>query len=138
MFFYLQSVPLKSQASRLFEFNYNQTNIPSKINETDQAVTLLRSNNLAAQLNINSQISIYKPGPLSLVIQTESPHYSSAQNSLNKLADYLVTNFDVKEVGVETTKLIYPNYLLYYLSAFSLGVLLSLIISLVREYFAKY
>lgn len=123
----------------LYEFSYTQENVQKKVIEADEAVATLRTNNLKSGLNFDQQskLIIFKPGPISLKLEIENPNKDLAQKDLEKSENFLIQKYDLKKIGLGDFKKNYPN-VIYPISIITLGFLIGLIVSLVKEYFKKY
>lgn len=138
-FYYLQSLPQTFQYGQLFELNYTDQNASMKISQADEVVTLLRSRGLQSQLGVQPfALTIYKPGPVAIKVVSSSETSLASQKDISLVSSYLKQNYDLKEIGQLEFSQIYPNYLLVYLKALGVGVLVGLLVSLTKEYFQKF
>lgn len=138
-YFYQQSKPSTYKIGQLFEANYSILEVPAKVALMDEAVTLIRSSNLQAELGIkNAKVAVFKPGPLAIKIEAESQDREVLKSNLNKAEGYLVKNFDVKRVGIIDEQEIKPNLFLGGLAGLSAGFLLGFVVALTISYFKKF
>lgn len=134
----LGNVPILYQYSSLYELVYDQSNVQVKISEADEAVTLLRSTNLHSELRVPSAVTIFKPGPLSINLETSSVDQNLAEKDLQTLSQYLQSHYQVKKIGDNSLSQAYPPLLKYLLLGLAGGFVLAFIFSLAREYFRNF
>ncbi len=119
---------------------YGQTDVPQKISLTDQAVSVIRSENVNSKLGVSEKTSLtaYKPGPLLISLSISSSDQTSVQSVLNNASDYLVLNFPVTVIGQDTTSTIRPKLFLGLGIGIALGFLIGTLTALIREYFVNF
>lgn len=136
--FYQLRQPTNIERSSLWEMNYNQTNVVDRIALADQAVTLMRSAQLSNKLQIEADLTAFKPGPLALTLTASSISLDQSQVALGRAEEYLKSHYPVSEVGQATTVTKPPNLMLGLSFGLMVGLTVGLIISLARAYFSYY
>lgn len=135
---YLQK-PVLYTAERLFQFNYTLENAAVVEKESNQVVSILRSPQLKEQLGLQETVvTVYKPGPFSINLQTKNTNPELAIANLDKLAYYLSSSYQVQEIGTETFNRENPQieklFILGLLAGLGGGLILSLAISYIKSY----
>lgn len=120
--------------------NYNQEDVAQKISLTDEAVSVIRSENVNSQLGVsgNTTLSIFKPGPLLISLSISSTDRLSTQTVLNKSSDYLVSHYPAIIMGQDIFSIRKHNLLLGVGGGLTVGFLLGILISLIRGYFKNF
>lgn len=127
------------QAERMFEFSYTADNEPQMEKQSDEAVAVLRSSQLKEELGLQSSvISVFKPGPVSVVIQVKNQNAETAVNGATKLGGYFLQSYPGKEVGNQIIRTVNPSYGKQLLLGLAAGLAAGLIISLILSYFKNY
>ncbi len=137
--FQLSKPTIYSQNAK-YEMVYEVENIQNRISITDQAVSTIRSLNLQKSLELNSstELVVFKSGPLLIDLTVNSKSVDQTSQDFNKVSNYLVDNYQVKEVGLEVpsqNRDISP--LLIFIALFS-GLSVGVVLSLAREYLRNY
>jgi hypothetical protein len=128
------------ETSQLFEMQYDSGNIPARVQLADEAVTLLRSSQVHHLLRLSegNKISLYKSGPLLINIVTNGKEKNMVEKDNELIAGYLETKFPVNQIGglITYTKKVSPYY--YLGAGLFAGALITLLFSLIREYFRNF
>lgn len=137
-FFYYQ--PNVWEAASLHQFKYDELNINQRVIETDQAVSVLRSNFLPEKLGIpeDVEINVYKPGPLGVQITTRSISSDKSKIALQLLNSYLEANFPVEVVFVGNSSIVDKRLEIIAILSFCVGAVLGVFISLVKTYLKNF
>ncbi|MBI2021450.1 hypothetical protein HYS93_01035 [Candidatus Daviesbacteria bacterium] len=139
--FYQSSKQVNKKVSSLWQMNYQESSVSEKISLTDQAVTILRSQNLSPEINSQKkkgETTIFKPGPLAIQIETKGADLDSAKYLNGQASKYLVENYKVSKIGNDYYSEENANVYLGLLIGFITGVFIGIIIALVRSYFKNY
>lgn len=137
--YYQNQKPAVEHLNVLMEMKYNQGNVLSQIQLTDQAVSLLREANIQKQLGIGEgKVQVYKPGPLLLTIDISAAGINQLRASLEKLQTYAQLRFPLEQRGeiVQTSQK--DSVLIWVAYGAIFGLLLGLLISMIRTYFQYY
>lgn len=126
--------------SRLFEINYQHSDIPKYISLTDHAVTLVRSTQVLSELidTKGLEIKVYKPSPLSVVMEVGSTDRDKIDAPLKTLSEFLKDKHQMKLIGRESFYIKNPKLYLYALIGTASGLMSGVVISLIKEYFHAY
>ncbi len=139
-FVYSQNLPVRYQHSVLLEMEYSSTDIPQKSLLTDEAVTLLRSVHITEELSIEKSplVRIYKPGPVSLVIETVDSNLPRGLKNNEVLSKYAVEHFPVHQKGTLVKTVVNRPLFLFTIVAAGIGALLGILISLLKTYLRNF
>lgn len=122
-----------------YEFSYTQETSDAVSKQADEAVSLLRSQELQNSLGIQTnETTIYKNGPFVLKIETSArdANRSAVMNSV--ISNYLLKNYSVHQIGQLVTQKEEKPVIRYLLFFAGLGIGLGLIISLIISYFKNF
>lgn len=134
--YYLYKVqPVKYKSTVFLEIEYQQKSVLEKIAVVDNLVGVVRSKNLQESLDIVSRISVFKPAPLSLVIESENQNKDITIKDISQLERYIQSRENVKESGRIITHAIYPPFYLYIFAGFSAGLAIGILLACIKSYF---
>lgn len=125
--------------SILLETNYELNNVSEKIALTDQIVTNIRASNVQQDLNLSDKVNlvVFKPSPLSIKIELISNNQTILKKELEKITNFINSNYQVKGLGKEIFFKEPRSYLPIFI-LLSLGFLVGLFFSLIREYLRRF
>lgn len=136
-FVYQVNKPTYYQISRLYEFSHKNDNVQQIIPVVDQAIIQLRSKQVRQDLQIEN-LSIYKPGPLSMVVTINSLKAKGLDSELKKVDQFLNQKYNLKIVGSDITKTQKPDLIFIPTLISVVGFLLGLTFSLIKSYLKNY
>ena len=126
-------------AQRLFEFPYSEQNAAFTEKQANEAVSVLRSNQLKEQLGIQkSTVTIYKPGAFLIHIQVANENAEKSVEALLKIVNFFSQSYLTAEVGSMTLTTVNPPFIKYLGTGSMLGFFCGFVLSLLISYFKKY
>lgn len=136
---YWRSIAETFSLTRQYQMNYWQENAGNIALLADEMVTEIRSSNIRLMLGVNPQVglSVFKSGPLLLNLEIKS-NQKDLLDDANKIDNYVLTKFPVIRLGNDVLVTKKPEVLLFALIGFSIGSLIGMLTSLIREYFRSY
>ncbi len=138
-YYLLSKVPTSYIAERLYEFPYTLDNAAAVEKDSEQVVSVLRAPQLKEELGIQeSLITVYKPGPFSLTLQVKSQNAENAVNSLSVISGYLLSKYQVNEIGKDIFFIEIKPTARYLFSGLISGEITALLFSLLISYFRRY
>lgn len=135
--FYSSSKPLIYSKIELLEVGESAGSVNDRINLTDQAVTLSRSENVKSSLGVDPgvQLTIFKPSPFSISVGVSSADQAKLDPNLSKEIGYLMTKFPVIQVGDKVESKSTPKTAQAALVFSSVGLFIGILTSLIKTYF---
>lgn len=138
-FIYISRLPRVFILSQLFEMQYTDGNVLERAALADQAVTVLRSDNLKKSLGISDiNFTVFKPGPLAIKFEYFSTDKNKLTDSVKLSEDYLTGKFPVHKTGEDLLFERSENKVIFFLIGIALGFSFGLVVSLTTEYFKKF
>lgn len=137
-FFVQVQKPPEYQLIRLFEINSSTADSQANALLVQEAVTLVRSENIQQELGVTSQITVYNNSPLTLTLQVVSNNQKLSTDDLNTISHYIQGKFGFMVSGKDLYRSSYPNVWLGVLGGFLVGNGLLILALLVGYYFRKY
>lgn len=131
--YYLQlGKPTIYKVSRLWEFD-NQL-------LTEQAVTYLRSENLAGKFKLSngSKVVVHQNGPLSIEVEIEAKSPENLTSTFEKVSEFVKGRFKVEKVGEDVYSEREANIWLGFLVGLAFGASLGILASLMRAYLMNF
>lgn len=140
LFYYQLRQPATIHKSILFEASYECSNAKEQEVAVGEMIAKLRSAHLQKQLEVDkdSQVVIYKSGPLLLSVDMGNKNPQQVNLDLIKIKNYLQENFALKEVGEVIASTQKTSEVLFGLIGGAMGFLMGILISLIKTYFQKY
>lgn len=138
-FSFEQSKDKVFKVQSLLEFKQNgsleQTNLLST-----QAVTFLRTENLAYRFNLDQEtkLIVYQPSPLSIQVELESTSLDKLKLSQREVVDFIEGRYKVKKIGEDVYETLNPNVYLGSFLGFLIGSFLGIILALIRAYLKNF
>lgn len=136
-FFLYLNVPKLIKTSQSFKLVYSLENIGDALPLTDQVVSELRIQNFASNYE-KAQAVIYKIAPLNIAIEVTALNNDDAYQILTKEVDYLSGNFSISRLNSPEITQVEPSLIKYLLTGISLGFVIGLLVSLIREYLNRF
>jgi hypothetical protein len=124
--------------TRLVEFSTPDKNLADAELLTDQAVKLLRSENLKQELKINSKVSIYKYAPAVLSLEVSGIDAEQAKGDLSKLSRFTESRYLASALGRDSEKFLDEKIYSYLTILAGAGFLTGVIFSLAKSYFQNF
>ncbi len=135
--YFYSSEPAQTKISQSFKLEYALEDINDSVTLADQAVTELRAQRFDLGFP-GSQVTIYKPGPLTIAIEILAEDRNVGYGLLLKETEYLRKNFSAGALAQPQLSLVEPSLLKYLLTGMLIGFLIGLSFSLTREYLKNY
>ena len=137
--YYQLQRPAVEHLNVLLEMSYDQNNVQTQIQLTDQAVSLLREINIQKQLKTEeTSIQVYKPGPLLLTIDVSAAEPSKLKESLNDMQSFAQSNFPLHQQGEVVHSFQKKAVWIWIAGGLGFGLILGLVFSLTRTYLLSY
>lgn len=138
-YLYQQSLPARYRLTALLEMNYRLSELPQKTLLTDEAITALRTDVLAAGQNLGqNDIRLYKVGPVAVNVEIEGLNQDEVKTDLVKLETQAQNKYDFQERAVSALAVKkQPPFFLAGLGL-TVGFFLGLLLSLVKVYLRDY
>lgn len=120
------------KVKRLWEFDTQSV--------TEQAVTYLRSQNLAEEFKLDkgSKVIVHKNGPLSIELEVQAQSQENLKQAFKKVKEFVKENFKVQKVGEDVYLVEQSNSSLGLLGGFLVGAILGVLISLTVTYLKNF
>jgi hypothetical protein len=123
---------------RLIEIKSSPKNITEENALADQAVKLLRSENIYKQLKLNSKISVYKYAPAILKLEVSGQTQDQIRMDLNVLNELLSSRYIVSSLGKDIEGGSHVGAYIFPLLSVGGGFLIGIALSLTKEYFKSF
>jgi hypothetical protein len=101
----------------------------------DQAVKLLRSENIYKQLNLSSEISVYKYAPAILKLEVSGQSSDQVKKDLSLINELLNSRYTISPLGEDIEDGYHVGAYVFPLLSIGTGFLLGVVLSLIKEYF---
>lgn len=139
-FYYQDKQPIKLENQNNLEMDYDKTNLNQRINLTDEAVSILRSQVLEQKLQLNPQdeITIFKSGPVLIEIDVTGSNSEMVSSDQTAVDFYLLSNFPSHQLGKPVIKNLPRSFFQFGIGGLVLGGFLGLLIGLIKFYFTNY
>lgn len=124
----------------LYEIKSGDVNFNRKIAEADQAVTLLRSENIKKSLNISEDVKVqaFRPAPLLIKLELRSAQMTILGDENLKYEPFLFNRYKAGKIGESYYSQELKPFLIYAVFGAGVGFLLGFFISLLKTYFRKF
>ncbi len=140
IFYLLNSDGFKNTSvSRLLEIgNPKTSNLFESDPLSDQAVKLLRSENVQKKLKLNSMVSVYKYAPSVVRVTATSSDKESAIKDVNAINEYLKGRYNVNQQGMDGEESTLKKSLINLLISIGIGLFIGILSSLIVSYFKNF
>lgn len=126
--------PTQYNSSMVLEMDSPSETITNKISLVQEAVSLVRSQNIQSSIGVNSKLTVFNNSPLTITIESSARDKSSTLQDLERIKIFLNAKFSLTQIGMVLTSSIYPNLILGGVIGLGIGNLLVVSVLLVRLY----